>query len=270
MGIKPQSLEQLLALASGLGFTSATLPRQFVPDDAAAEAARSLAVRAGVPWRMFYLPFDVFSDKNDLADGLALIKAEIPRAVRTGATITYNHVFSGSDSRDFAANFAWHRERLARLYEILQPMGVRYCLEFIGPKTYRVDFAHEFIYTLEQTIALADAVSPEIGIAFDLFHFYTSGGAVEQLGTLDAKRVYMVHANDAQSGRTRDEQMNLERAMPMATGIIDARAMLRALAAGGFTGPVFAEPFSPKRERLSALPAEQAAAEAIGSLRRCL
>ena len=62
-----------------------------------------------------------------------------------------------------------------------------------------------------------------------------------------------------------DEQMDLVRAMPLETGVLDTPAFLRALKAIGYDGPVTCEPFS---QRINALPADQAADETMATMRR--
>ncbi|MEO0332840.1 MAG: sugar phosphate isomerase/epimerase, partial [Bacteroidota bacterium] len=48
----------------------------------------------------------------------------------------------------------------------------------------------------------------------------------------------------AHAGRSAVEQIDGERELPMATGLIDTQAFLDALVKIGFNGPVRAEPFN--------------------------
>ena len=68
---------------------------------------------------------------------------------------------------------------------------------------------------------------------------------------------YGVHINDGVAGRSADQQMDLERELPLATGIIDAATFSRSLKALHYDGPVTVEPFN---EELNALSADDAAA----------
>ena len=64
--------------------------------------------------------------------------------------------------------------------------------------------------------------------------------------------------NDGQEGRSRDEQQDLERELPLATGVIDSVAVVKMLSELGYEGPVTVEPFEPVASRLQAMPLEKA------------
>jgi sugar phosphate isomerase/epimerase len=110
-----------------------------------------------------------------------------------------------------------------------------------------------------------DAVGPHLGIVVDCFHWYCSSGTLESLEkNLAGRTVVNVHANDALP-RPREEQLDGERALPMAYGTVDAPGVLRTLRKLNYDGPVIAEPFMPELERLHQLPSDDVAAE-IGEL----
>lgn len=68
--------------------------------------------------------------------------------------------------------------------------------------------------------------------------------------------VVYVHVNDGTGGRGPDEQIDNERQLPGATGIIDSTGFLHALRDMNYEGPVVVEPFDrrlndePAAERL--------------------
>jgi len=53
------------------------------------------------------------------------------------------------------------------------------------------------------------------------------------------------HVNDGVPGRTREEQQDLERALPLETGVINAALPYRLFKENGYTGPVMCEPMRP-------------------------
>jgi sugar phosphate isomerase/epimerase len=71
-------------------------------------------------------------------------------------------------------------------------------------------------------------------------------------------RIVGVHLNDGQKGRTRDEQQDLERELPLATGIIDSVSVVKTLSELGYDGPLTVEPFEPAASRLRAMPLQDA------------
>jgi sugar phosphate isomerase/epimerase len=120
-------------------------------------------------------------------------------------------------------------------------------------------------------VQLADALPSNVGIVLDSFHWYTSSGTVDEVRTLlsaGATRIVCVHLNDARPGRSREEQRDGERDLPGATGVIDLRGLVAVLDEIGYDGPAIAEPFQPQRDRLGALPPDEAAAEVAATMRR--
>lgn len=53
------------------------------------------------------------------------------------------------------------------------------------------------------------------------------------------------HVNDGRPGRTFQEQQDLERALPLETGVIDAALPYRLFKENGYRGPVMCEPMMP-------------------------
>src|ERR671937_27483 len=65
------------------------------------------------------------------------------------------------------------------------------------------------------------------------------------------EQVVYVHVNDAPPGRDVDEQIDNQRLLPGASGVIDIAGFLQALDRMGYDGPVVAEPFNAE---LNAMP----------------
>jgi sugar phosphate isomerase/epimerase len=103
----------------------------------------------------------------------------------------------------------------------------------------------------------------------DCFHWFTSGASLPDLdAVLQGLEVVSVHANDAFAGRTRDEQLDGERAMPMDSGIVDAPGVLRLLDRLRCDCPVFAEPFNPSRARFEELPTTEVLSKVVDCMNR--
>jgi sugar phosphate isomerase/epimerase len=268
VGIRTASFEQLAELAARCGFGGVDVPLAALEDDRSADAAGAVLRRLGLRGGLFPLPANFFSTQQEFDSGLARLSVIAPRAARIGVVRTYDHIWSGSNDLVFAENWPWHVERLKVLVEMLGRHGIRMGIEFLGPKTLQDGFAHPFIRTLEQAIELTDAVGAGLGIVLDTFHWYCSGGTLDQLRSrLDGRRIVNVHLNDARADRQRDEQLDMERAMPLETGVIDAAAVVRVLHEKGYDGPVIVEPFQPAAGRFSKLPSGDAASQVAASLR---
>lgn len=258
VGLTFPTLQDLAAAAARHGCGGIELPASALASKTSADEAARILADHRLQWGLLPLGADFLADTTDFDAALAELRRRAPLAARAGCTRCYNHVWPGSHTRTFQENWTWHLERLQAMHAVLEPHGITLGLEFIGPKTLRDTFAHPFIHTLEATLELADAVNPRLGVVLDLFHWYTSGGTMEDLEHLDTRRLVNVHLNDARADRTRDQQRDLERALPGTTGIIDAAAVLRTLHARGYNGPAVIEPFQPAKTELAALPPDTA------------
>ncbi len=234
-------------------------------------AVQDQFARAGVKPAHWNLPVAWRDDDQWHAD-----LRELPRLAATarelGATRTATYMPSGSNERPFHENFDWHVARLRPIAEVLRDEGCRFGIEFIGPKTYRVAFRHEFIHTLDGVMDLMSALGTgNVGVLLDSWHLYTSGGSLADLQSLTNQDVVVVHVNDAPEGIARDEQIDTVRTLPMETGVIDLVGFMRALREMGYDGPVMPEPFSQRLTDLAAtdpLAPAREAAQSMGALWR--
>jgi len=192
---------------------------------------------------------------------------------KMGVKYAYNHVFSGNDTRRYDENFEWHVIRIRQVNKIMQDHGIHYGLEFLGPWDLRNSFKYPFAHTISGVLALADAVGPGVGFLFDTFHWYCGSGDLDDIyyAARHLDRMVCFHINDAIAGKTREEQKDLTRAMPMTTGMIDAVQPYRMFRDGGYDGPVLIEPILPTYERFEKMEAEDVVkevAEVYGRMER--
>lgn len=264
-------IEQLVDLARRHGFGGVDLPRDQINSVDDADRARGLIEQAGLRWGLFGMPLDIVGKQEDYDAGLAELRQWAPLAQRCGCRRTYDHIWSGHDTLDYAENFHLHVGRIGGVVSILKDHGITFGIEFLGPLHLRSTKRHAFIHRLDQALELIAAIGPGAGLVLDTFHWYCSGGTLEDLEKhLPGVPIVNVHTNDAQPGRGRDEQLDGERDLPLANGIIDAAGVIAILHKLGYDGPVIAEPFNPQKKRLADAGAEAAAAEVGACLRRLL
>ncbi len=269
LGIRGLSLSEAIALArdagfAGLSFDSRAAVRAV--DEHGLAAVQDQFAQAGVKPALWNLPVAWRDDDQWQAD-----LRELPRLASTarelGATRTATYMPSGSDERPFRENFDWHVARLRPIAEVLRDEGCRFGIEFLGPKTYRAAFRHEFIHTLDGVMELVAAIGTgNVGVLLDSWHLYTSGGTLGDLQRLKNHDVIVVHVNDAPARIARDEQIDTVRTLPMETGVIDLVGFMQALREMGYDGPVMPEPFSQRINDLASTDPEAAAREAARSI----
>src|SRR6185369_16124190 len=86
-------------------------------------------------------------------------------------------------------------------------------------------------------------IGSNVGLLLDVWHWYTSGGTVDELKALRNEQVVYVHVSDAPVGVPVDKQIDNKRCLPGATGVIDIGGFLGALKQIGYDGPIVPEPF---------------------------
>ena len=267
-------LDELIPFASRHHFGGINLPLEQVAARTDLDLLEARMQEAGLRFGGFGVPLDFRRDQATCDRGMEQLKTWIPIARRLGCDRGYTGVVPGHEELDYSANFDLHVERLAPLAALLGQHEIRLGLEFIGPKTLRDTFCHAFIYTIAQVLELCAAIKSragaeaQVGVLLDCYHWYTSGGSqADLLDNLNNQNLTYVHVNDAVAGRSRDQQMDLERELPCATGLVDAPTFVRALKTLGYDGPVTAEPFS---EELDQLTADEIAVRVFASTRQML
>ena len=270
-GIGAFPLNTLLPLAEKHGFDSIAFPMwELKTVEQAKEATRKLA-DISLEWGMMHMDIDIMRECPDevFDSDLERVKGQMDRAQAAGVTMYYNHVWPGSNERDWDANFEWCVNRITRVYQAAADHGLKIGLEFLGPKPLHDSFKYPFIRNLKDILSLADTVSSEVGVLLDTYHWYTSGTTLEELDLLGSgDRVVGMHLNDGWKGRSRDEQQDLERELPLKTGVIDSVAVIKKMKELGYKRTVTVEPFEPAATRLKAMPLDDALKTVADSMKK--
>ena len=150
--------------------------------------------------------------------------------------------------RELAANdFATAAASLAEAAAIAEDHGVRLALEFRKNAT--------FCASLDTTLALiAGSGSANIGVCFDLFHYYTGPSKFEDLEYLVPENLAWVQLCDL-SGTPRELAGDADRVLP-GDGDFQTTAILEKLASIGYDGYASLELLNPG---LWAIPADKVA-----------
>jgi sugar phosphate isomerase/epimerase len=255
MGLKGRGIEESIDLAAASGFDAIVFD--------IVEATR-LSDERGLPWLKqrfadagivpgyWGLPFQ-WRDDAAVASNLPMVPRWLEIGHELGCGIVATGIPWGLDDFPYEQNFAIHVEKMRSVAEAVKAGGGHLGIEFIGPKTLRNQNRYEFVYSLARMREFTAAVGTgNIGAVLDIWHLYTAGESNADIDTLQPVDVAVVHVNDAPVGIPRDEQQDLVRELPLATGVLDIVDFMQRLQRIGFRGPVMPEPFSAPLNELAA------------------
>ena len=168
------------------------------------------------------------------------------------------------DRRPYHENFEFHRSRLSELAEALSTYKITLGLEYLAPMSARGDAAFQFIQSFDEVLLLLRTIgAPNLGVAFDVWHWHLSGGTLDGLRSLGAEKIVAVSLADTEIDTTAATAQLESRDLPGETGGIEIPAVLVALAEMGYDGPV--SPVA-DRSRLADLGREQTVKKAGAAL----
>lgn len=271
----PHSVYDIAPLAARNGFEAVGITPDLMKDEATAMEANAFIRDHGLTWGLLPMCADFYFwdlDDNAFADGLKELTRRAKIAEKIGIRHAYNHVWPTS-FREFDENFDWHVKRVRAVSDVLADHGVRYGLEFLGPHELRKWQKHEFVHSLAGVLAIADAAGGKTGVAFDTYHWYCSSAGLPDdvlYMTQHADRLVAVHLNDAPAGVAVPEQKDMQRCLPMTTGVIDSAAILAGFMKHNPDALYMIEPFEPTRTIFNAMTAEDAAKAAGEAMAKVL
>jgi sugar phosphate isomerase/epimerase len=209
-------------------------------------------------WGVASLPADLRADEDKFAASMKGLPKFADTLRRAGITRVSKFIYPNHPSLTYLQNFKLHARRLNQVASVLDGQGLRFGLEYVGPRTSLVVEQYPFIHTMAETKELiAAAGKRNVGFVLDSFLWYTAHETEADVLSLKSEDVISADISDASAGVPVDQQIDQRRELPCATGVINLGAFLNALNKIGFDGPVRAEPFN---EALRKMPPEQAVA----------
>jgi sugar phosphate isomerase/epimerase len=212
------------------------------------------------------LPVDFRGDDARYQEGMNGLPGFASALEKAGVTRVGTWIRPAHASLTYRANFAQHARRLREVAGVLGDHGLRFGLEYVGPKTSWTSAKYPFIHTMAEARELIAEIHRErVGLVLDSWHWYTAGDTTADLLALQNRDVVACDLNDAPAGIPVDQQIDSRRELPCATGVIDLKAFLGALMKIGYDGPVRAEPF---KAELKAMPKEEAVGLTAEAMRK--
>ena len=155
-------------------------------------------------WGSAGLPVEFRRDQSTFDSGLR----ELPRLAKAleaaGVTRMGTYLRPYHDQLSYHSNFRQHTERLRACAKILHDHGLRFGLEYVGPKTLWASSRHSFIHTMAETRELITAINvPNMGLVLDSWHWYTSHETADDLRSLTNRDIVACDLNDANRQSTR-------------------------------------------------------------------
>lgn len=244
--VAEKNFEKKLLLAKKYGFSYIEAGAQEVMENGV-ENVKALLNKHGMQISSANLPFHPAQlDDDAFAAAMEALPAQAAALSAVGCTRCIIWIFPASDTLTKEENYAFHVKRLSAAAAVLKEYGMRLGLEFIGPYTGRKGKKYVFLYTAEEMLKLAKDCGDNVGLLFDAYHWYTGAHNKDVFDHIpDESCIVSVHVNDAPVGDPL-ELPDSPRALPGETGMIDIACVIDGLRKLGYTGPVIAEPFSPK------------------------
>jgi len=266
IGVRAGQRESI-ELAAKHGFEAVNADSRFLADlsQGELEELQALMKSKGVVWGSASLPVEFRQDSAKFQADLEQLAHRAAGLQRAGVTRVGTYLIPSHNELTYSQNMKQHADRLRKCSRILDDHGLRFGLEYVGPRTSLVAKRYPFLHTMAETKDLIAAIDVNgVGILLDSWHWYTAGETVDDLLTLTNDDVVACDLNDAPKGRKREEQIDNQRELPMATGVIDLGGFIRALVKIGYDGPVRAEPFN---KRLNELENDAACATTARAIR---
>lgn len=207
------------------------------------DATRALLAEAKVRPAIAGLPVQfAAADETAFREGLEGLDEQAKFAVSIGLHRMMAVLSPGSPvPKDERHKFI--KTRLTAVAEALEPSNIRLGLEFLGPLHFRTPSErspHQYIWTLNETVALAEEIGPHIGVVLDIWHWHHSKGTIADILAAGKSRIVHIHVSDAKA-QPPEEVRDNQRLMP-GEGIIDSVGFFQALRKIGYEDGVSPEP----------------------------
>jgi len=235
-------------------------------DDKGRDQLFALLKEQKIVWGAAGLTVEFRKDEVTFNNGLKELPKHAKALQQFGVTRVGTWLMPNHNELTYVQNFRQHARRLRECVKILNDHGLRFGMEYVGPKTLWAAARYSFIHSMAETKDLiAEIGQANVGFVLDSWHWYTAHETADDLRTLTNSDIIACDLNDAPKGLEIDQQLDQQRELPAATGVIDLKAFLGVLVEIGYDGPVRSEPFNAK---LNAMDNDPACAATVAAMKK--
>jgi sugar phosphate isomerase/epimerase len=229
------------------------------------DVTRSLLAELKLRTSYCGLPVSVTGAEDVFTRGMATLEeaAKFTSAVGCGRMMMVLPSSSAMPSDEFRSTL---KARLTAVAGVLARQNVRLGLEFMGPLVYRKRAQYEFIWRMNDVVAFAKEIGPNIGLTLDSWHWHHAGATVEDIISAGKSRIVTVHLSDAAKMAPEDVKES-PRLLP-GEGIVNLAGFFQALKQIGYEDGVSPEVFGWIQPEMSAEDGAKAGLQASQAVMR--
>ncbi len=239
--------DELLDSVIEIGYEALSVPAQWL-EGWSAERKESFAAKARehkISWGANGLPVEFRESEERFRKELADLPVHAKNLRDIGVDRIGTWILSSNATLTYNENMRLHADRLGEAAKILGDNGIALGLEYLGTTALRHSGRFAFLSSGKELKELIGLIGQNnVGVILDSYHWYTAREGKEDLLRWSNEEIVAVDLNDANNQLSLDEQTDIARELPGATGVIDLASFVRALVEIGYDGPIRAEPFS--------------------------
>lgn len=191
------------------------------------------------------MPVEFRKSEKQFKAGLAALPGHAQNLADIGVSRIGTWLISGSDSMTYNENMKFHADRLRECAKIPGKKNVKLGLEYLGTPSIRHKARFAWLSTGRELKELITLIGePNVGVILDSYHWYTAQETADDLMIWSNEEIVAVDLNDANDQLALNDQTDVARELPGATGVIDLDGFIKALVKIGYDGPLRAEPFN--------------------------
>jgi sugar phosphate isomerase/epimerase len=203
--------------------------------EAATRYLQSSRLRLG----SFQLTLSLGADEATYQDAWEKLPATAELAAKIGFKRCETLLDPASDSLPYHENFELHRQRLARVADLLANFDIRLGVGFRAAAAHRQGRRYQFMHLAEEALALLKMTGANnLGLALDTWNWTLGGGTLQQLQDLKGQQFVTLCLADVPADVEPHSVTDSQRLFPSDDSVPRHAALIKQLADRKYDGPV--------------------------------